>query len=211
MVNVSEVGSSCDISIQGKYPLFSQTQFNTIMIDDKYEKKVDVQNNNQIYYQKEDIIIFSNFKQNTITLKLSNTISIETKYSEFSKLLAKLSFKPEHIALLGGHFKTFVTDGGDPQLFLNNILNPKIKTTLADKLNIKPGILSVVIANTDIKEVDMQIRMEPLATNPKESLYIEFVFRTVNYGAFNTFIGKFGADFIKDVIHSISEANGTSS
>ena len=90
-------------------------------------------------------------------------------------------------------------------------MNPKIKSALADILNIKPGILSVVIANTDVKEVDMQIRMEPLASNPKESLYMEFIFRTVNYDAFNTFIGKFGADFIKDVIHSISEANGTNS
>lgn len=209
MINVSEVGASCDIVIQGKYPLFSETQFNSIMITDEYERKIDAQNNNQVYFQKEDIIIFSNFKQNTITLRLSNTISIQTKYDKFSKLLAKLSFKPENISVLGGHFKTFVTGLDDPQLFLNNILNPKIKSTLADKLNIKPGILSVVIANTDVTEVDMQIRMEPLASNPKESLYIEFVFRTVKYGAFDAFIGKFGADFIKDVIRSISEVNDT--
>lgn len=211
MVNVSEIGSTCDISIQGKYPLFSETQFNQLMLDGNYEKKIDVQNNNQIYYEKEETIIFNIAKQNTITLRLRNTISLQTKYSDFSQLLAKLSFKPENISVLGGQFKTFVTGNGDPQLFLNHILNPKVKSALTDKLNIKPGILSVVVANTDIAEIDMQIRMEPLATSPKESLYIEFVFRTIKYEAFNEFISKFGADFIKEVIHTISEANGTTS
>ena len=211
MINVSEVGSSCDIQIQGKYPLFSETQFNKIMMDDQYERKIDAQNNNQPYYQKEDIIIFSTFKQNIITLRLTNTISIEKKYSEFSSLLAKLSFKPEHIALLGGHFRTFITGEINPQSFLDNVMNPKLKTTLADKLDIQPGIISVVLANTDVKDVDMQIRLEPLASNPKESLYVEFIFRTTNYHAFNEFISKFGADFIKEIVTSIGETNGSDS
>lgn len=211
MVNVSEVGASCDIGIQGKYPLFSDTQFSQLMQDANYERKIDAQNNNQVYYQKEDTIIFNNAKQNTITLRLRNTISLQTKYSDFSQLLAKLSFKPENISVLGGHFKTFITDNGDPQEFLNHILNPNVQSSLADKLHIKPGIISVVIANTDVSEVDMQIRMEPLATNPTESLYIEVIFRTVKYKEFNEFIGKFGADFIKEVLQTISEANGTAS
>ncbi len=211
MVNVSEVGASCDIAIQGKYPLFSETQFNQLMLDGNYERKIDTQNNNQTYYQKEDTIIFNNSKQNTITLRLRNTISLQTKYSDFSQLLANLSFKPENIAVLGGNFKTFVTDNGNPQLFLNHILNPNVQSSLADKLNIKPGILSVVVANTDVSEVDMQIRMEPLATSPTESLYIEFIFRTVKYDAFNDFISKFGADFIKEVLQTISETNGAAS
>jgi len=211
MVNVSEVGASCDIGIQGKYPLFSETQFNQLMLDADYKKQIDEQNNNQVYFRKEDTIIFNNVKQNTITLRLLNTISLQPKYSDFSQLLAKLSFKPENISVLGGNFKTFVTGNGDPQLFLNNILNPKVKSSLADKLNIKPGIISVVIANTDVTEVDMQIRMEPLSSSPKESLYIEFIFRTVKYDAFNDFIGKFGADFIKEVLTTIGEANGATS
>jgi len=68
-----------------------------------------------------------------------------------------------------------------------------------------------VIGNTDVTQVDMQIRIEPLATNPKESLFMEFVFRTVKYEAFDEFIGKFGADFIKEIITTISEANDTNS
>lgn len=211
MISVSEVGSSCDIRIQGKYPLFSETQFDNIMVNAGYVKKVDVQNNNQGYYQKEDIIIFSMPKQNIITLRLLNTISIQTKYSAFTDLLAQLSFKPEHIALLGGNFKTFVIGNGNPQLLLNHILNPKVESTLANKLDIKPGIISVVIANTEVKEVDLQIRMEPLASNPLESLYMEFVFRTVSYNAFNEFVGKFGVDFIKDVIHGVSEVDDANS
>ena len=113
--------------------------------------------------------------------------------------------------MLGGNFKTFVTGNGDPQNFLNNILNQNVKSKLAEKLNINPGIISVVVANTDVTEVDMQIRMGPLASNPKESLYIEFVFRTIKYDTFNEFIGKFGVDFIKEVVQTVSEANGTTS
>ena len=92
MVKVSEIGALCDIMIQGKYPLFTETHFDQILTKDNYERQMDTKNNNQIYYRKDDIIIFTNFPQNTITLRLFNTISLQTKYSEFSTLLAKLSF-----------------------------------------------------------------------------------------------------------------------
>ena len=205
MVTVSEIGSSCDVVIRGKYPLFSETHFDKILSDSGYERKIDTKNNNQTYYQKEDIIIFNNFPQNTIALRLSNVISIQSKYSEFSSLLAKLGFKPESISTLGGHFKTFVTDIGNPQLFLDKLFDEKAKTTLSEKLKIIPTFLSVVIANTDSAEMDLQIRLEPLNSSPKDSLYVDIVFRTVKYDVFNDFISKFGADFINGIIRSIDE------
>ena len=134
-----------------------------------------------------------------------NTISIQTNYNEFSTLLAKLSFKPEHIALMGGNFKTFVTDGVNPQTFLSKFFNQKAQTVLADKLQIKPSVLSLVIANSDTTDVDMQVRLEPLNSSPKDSLYVEFIFRTTKYEVFNEFIGNFGADFISKIINSIDE------
>lgn len=205
MVTVSEIGSTCDIQIRGKYPLFSETHFDQILSDSSYERKIDTQNNNQPFYQKEEIIIFTNFSQNTITLRLRNVISLQPKYAEFSTLLAKLGFKPESVSVLGGQFKTFVTDIGLPQVFLNKILNNNVKSTLTEKLQLTLGILSVVVANTDSAEIDLQIRIEPLNSSPQDSLYVEVIFRTVDYNAFNDFIGKFGADFISEIISSIDE------
>lgn len=204
MVNISEIGASCDIGIQGKYPLFSEAHFDKTLLDDGFKRQIDTKNNNQVYYRKEDIIIFTNFQQNSITLRMINTISIQTKYNEFSTLLAKLSFKPEGIALMGGAFKTFVTDV-NPQTFLSKFFNQKAQTVLADKLQIRPSVLSLVIANSDVTDVDMQVRLEPLNSSPKDSLYVEFIFRTTRYEAFNEFIGKFGADFISEIINSINE------
>jgi hypothetical protein len=188
MVNVSEIGSLCDITIQGKYPLFTETHFDQILIKDNYERQIDTQNNNQTYYRKGDVIIFTNFQQNTITLRLFNTISLQTKYGEFSTLLAKLSFKPEHISIMGGNFKTFVTGIGTPQVLLNKFFNEKAQTKLSDKLRIKASILSVVVANADASDVDLQVRIEPLNSSPLDSLYVEFIFRT-----------------IKDLVENISE------
>lgn len=204
MVNVSEIGSQCDIVIQGKYPLFSQTHFDQTLINDEFERQIDTKNNNQVYYQKGDVIIFSNFQTNTITLRLFNTISIQTKYNEFSVLLAKLSFKPEAIAIMGGNFTTFVTGNGSPQTFLNKFFNEKSKPVLSEHLNITPTILSLVVANSNVKDVDMQVRMEPLNSSPQDSLYLEFVFRTTTYDAFNDFISKFGAEFIQEFVEKIN-------
>lgn len=205
MVNVSEIGSHCDIIIQGKYPLFSQTHFDQTLTKDNYERQIDTQNNNQTYYRKDDIIIFTNFPQNTITLRLFNTISLQTKYNEFSTLLAKLSFKPEAILMMGGNFKTFITDNGNPQLFLNKFLNGKAQTVLSKQLQITPSILSIVIANSDATDVDLQVRIEPLNSSPLDSLYVEFIFRTTKYDVFSEFIGKFGADFIRELIENMNE------
>lgn len=205
MVNVSEIGSKCDIAIQGKYPLFSEALFDKILSDDNYERQIDTKNKDQVYYRKGDIIIFTNFQLNTITLRMFNTISIQTKYNEFSTLLAKLSFKPEHIALMAGRFQTFVTDSGDPQLFLSKLFNEQAKTMLSEKLQIKASVLSVVIANSDAQDVDMQMRLEPLGSSPKDSLFVEFTFRTTKYDVFNDFVSKFGADFISKIINSINE------
>jgi len=105
---------------------------------------------------------------------------------------------------MGGHFKTFVTDV-NPQTFLSKFFNQKAQTVLADKLQIKPSVLSLVVANSDVTDVDMQVRLEPLSSSPKDSLYVEFIFRTTKYDAFNEFIGKFGADFISEIINSINE------
>lgn len=204
MTDVPEIGSRCDIVIQGKYPLFSETHFDQILTKDKYERLIDTQNNNQTYYRKGDIIIFTNFPQNTITFRLFNTISIQTKYNEFSTLLAKLSFKPEHILMLGGNFKTFVTGNGSPQLFLNKLFNKEAQSILSKQLQINPSILSVVVSNSDVTDVDMQVRIEPLVSSPQDSLYVEFIFRTTNYEVFNEFISKFGADFIRDTISRIN-------
>lgn len=190
MVTVPEIGSVCNIQIRGKYPLFSQTDFDQILSDSGFERKADTQNNNHPYYQKEEIIIFNNFPQNTIVVKLNNTISIQTKYSEFSTLLAKLGFKPESISVLSGHFTTFVTDIGNPQQFLDKLLNEKSKTMLSEKLKIIPTFLSVVIANIDSTEKDLQIRLEPLNSSPQDSLYVDIIFRTVKYDVFNDFISK---------------------
>jgi len=205
MVNVSEIGSTCDIGIQGKYPLFSEAHFDKTLSDNDFKRQIDTQNNNQAYYQKGDVIIFTNFQQNTITLRMVNTISIQTNYKEFTTILAKLSFKPEAIALMGGDFKTFVTDGVNPQTFLSKFFNQKAQTVFADKLQIKPSVLSLVVANADVTDVDMQIRLEPLNSSPKDSLYVQFIFRTTKYEVFNEFIAKFGADFISDIINSINE------
>lgn len=204
MVNVSEIGSSSDIVIQGKYPLFSQTHFDQTLIDSAYERQIDTANNNQTYYRKGDVIIFTNFPQNIITLRLFNTISLQTNYNEFIKLIAKLSFKPEHVAIMGGNFKTFVTDNGNPQLFLNKFFNEKAQTVLAQQLKITPSILSIVVANSNATDVDMQVRMEPLNSSPLDSLYLEFIFRTTKYEAFNDFISKFGAEFIQEFIENIN-------
>ncbi len=205
MVNVSEIGSTCDIGIQGKFPLFSEAQFDKTLSDDSFERLIDTANNNQVYYRKGDVIVFTNFQQNSITLRMLNTISIKTKYNEFTTLLAKLSFKPEHVALMGGSFKTFVTDGINPEIFLGKFFNQKAKAVLSDKLQIKPTFLSLVVANSDVTDVDMQVRVEPLNSSPKDSLYLEFVFKTTKYEVFNEFIGKFGADFISEIINSINE------
>jgi len=205
MVSVSEIGASCDIIIQGKYPLFSEIHFDKILSTDKYDRQIDTQNNNQVYYRKEDVIIFTDFPKNQITLKLFNTISLQTKYTEFSTLLAKLSFKPEHIALLGGSFQTFVTGYGDPKIFLNKFFSEKSQSVMSDQLKITPSILSLVIANSNVQDVDMQIRIEPLNSSPKDSLFVEFIFRTTKYEVFNDFISKFGADFIRDTLDKINE------
>jgi|GEM_PF-6093309 len=204
MLNVSEIGSTSDISIQGKYPLFSETHFDQTLINAKYERLIDTQNNNQVYYRKEDVIIYTDFPQNTITLRLFNTISIEKKYNEFSKLLAQLSFKPEHVSIMGGYFRTFITGNGDSLSFLNKFFNEKAKTVISQQLTMTPSISSITIANSDVPDVDMRVRMEPLNSSPKDSLYMEFIFRTANYQVFNDFIGKFGAQFIQEFILSIN-------
>jgi len=205
MLNVPEIGSRCDVVIQGKYPLFSEAHFDKILTDDKYERQIDTQNNNQTYYRKDDIIIFTDFPRNTITFRLFNTISIQTKYAEFTKLLAKLSFKSEHILTLGGNFYTFVTGNGNPQIFLNKFFDKQARSVLSTQLKIQPSIFSIVFSNPNVPDVDIQVRLEPLASSPQDSLYVEFAFRTTKYDIFNEFISKFGADFIQDTIKSIND------
>jgi hypothetical protein len=135
---------------------------------------------------------------------LFNTISIENKYNEFTRLLAQLSFKPEHVSIMGGYFRTFITGNGNPQLFLNKFFNEKAKVVVSQQLTMNPSILSITVANSDVPDVDMQVRMEPLNSSPKDSLYMEFIFRTANYQVFNDFVSKFGAEFIQEFILSVN-------
>lgn len=205
MVHVSEVGSLCDIQIRGKFPLFSEINFDKLLQEAGYERRVDTNNNDQPYYVKDEIIIFNDFVQNTITLKLRNIISFQPQYDEFVALLVRLGYKPESAAVMGGHFRTFVTDMNTP-IFLDKLLNEKAKTLLSTKLDITPNILTVTLVNSDPTIEDLQIRLEPLNSSPNDSMYIDVIYRTAKHDNFNEFINKFDADFIKELVNTISGA-----
>ncbi len=55
MVNISEIGASCDIGIQGKYPLFSEAHFDKTLSEGEFKREIDTQNKNQVYYRKGDV------------------------------------------------------------------------------------------------------------------------------------------------------------
>jgi len=205
MVKVLEIGSMCTVQLIAKYPLFTEQRFHETLLELGYENGIDTTNNDQPFYKKDDIIIFTDYKQLRLVLKLRNVVTIQQKYNEFITLLAKLGFQKDALTGMSVDLNTNITDINDPLIFATKLLKETKSVKIGEYLNIAPSILSIVLANTDATNTDIQIRLEPLTSSPKDTLYCNIKFGTKNYDVFDKFMSNLNTKFISDLIIIVDE------
>jgi len=210
MVRILDVGSGIIISFQTKFPTFSVAEFDSTLTDLGYARlqlpsDTQTQQTGIIAYTKQDVTVDADFLKNILNFRISNTIKIETLYKEITQTLVKLHIEPNSIHLMGLKCTTRAHEVGDPEQNLTALVDKNILTQISATLDFDPGIMSIVLANRNPKDEDLQIRIEPLSTNPSETYFIMLNYRTPSHEKFNTFIGKFGPSLIEKLVEVISK------
>lgn len=204
MIKVLDVGSTTIISFQTKYPTFSALEFDKILIDLQYQTKI-VNNPpgtnppQSKVYSKEDIVINFDHLNNILTFTLFNTINLTEIYEGITNIMAKLKIDHDAIHLMGLKCTTRAHDVGNPELKLSGLLNSDAVEKFSQTLGFSPGVGSLVLVNKNPVDEDLQIRIEPLASNPTESFYVDIVYKTSKHDKFNDYISQFGVKKIEEI------------
>jgi len=213
MVKVPDIGSTTVISFQTKYPTFSQADFDTVMTGMGFERNIlpatQVSSATQINYTKENMVVNGDMQKYILNFQLFNTINLSSMYEEVKQALAKLKIDPNSVHLMGLRCTTMAHDVGNPEENLTSLLNNDTKEKISKSLGIEPSLFSLVIGNKNPQEEDLQIRIEPLLSNPKDSYFMEINYRTSSHTKFDSFIGKFGSDIISAIATAMCK-NGNS-
>lgn len=210
MVRTSEIGSSTIISFQTKYPTFSDVDFDKTLTDLGFQRgttqvTLDATKPQQIIYTKENTVAYFIPQSNILNFRLFNIVNISKVYEDIKKTLLSLKIEPISIHLMGLDCKTMAHEVGDPKNNLTTLFSAEAKKRIATILEFEPAVVSLVLANKDPQVENLQIRIEPLATNPKESFFIHINYKTSSHEKFNSFIGKFGEETISNIAKCMSD------
>lgn len=204
MVKVLDVGSTTIISFQTKYPTFSAIEFDKKLTDLQYQSKIvynalgsDPPQSKE--YSKEDIVINFNNVSNVLTFILFNTINLTDVYKEITNIIASLKIDHDAIQLMGLNCTTRAHDVGNPESKLSSLLKSEVVNDLSKTIGYEPGIGSLVLVNKNPVDEDVQVRIEPLASNPKESFHIVIAYKTNKPEKFNEYITQFGIKKIEEI------------
>jgi len=214
MVKVPDIGSTCVISFQTKYPTFSPADFDNVMNELGFKRNVSPTTQQgavpQISYSKENMVVAGNLQTYTLNFQCFNTINISNVYDEIKQALAKLKIAPNSVHLMGLRCTTMAHDVGNPEENIGSIMTKDAKEKISKSIGFDPSLFSFVLVNKNPEIEDLQIRIEPLLSNPKGSYFIEINYRTSSHSEFDSFIGKFGSDMISNIAKAVDK-NGNSS
>lgn len=211
MVSVLGVGSSVIISFQTKFPTFSVVEFASTLEELEYaqaQQQIDLKTGKPtsvLIYRKQDIQVDADLAKNILNFRILNTIKIDEVYDEITKTLVKLHVEPKSINLMGIDCKTRAHEVGNPEHNLTALIDKNVISQLSKTLDFDPGIVSIVLANKNPQDEDLQIRIEPLNTNPTESYFVHLNYKTQSHEKFNAFISKFGPSLIEDLVEVLNK------
>ena len=204
MITPTKLGSQITISFQAKYPTFSSADFDKIMIDLGFQRNSNQnQTGQQYFYTKNNITIEEISINQTVNFQFLNEINISELYDKIKNILLHLKINPTTIHIMMLDCKTMVHGIDNPENTLTMLISDQAKEKIEKSLKIKPAVYSLVLVNQDPQEEDLQIRIEPLATNPKESFYIHIKYSTKLHDKFDSFITEFNEDKIRNIINSV--------
>jgi len=210
MVRTSEIGSTTIISFQTKYPTFSGADFDRTMTTLGFQRgttqvsKAGAQAQ-QIIYTKENMVVDNDIQTNILNFRLFNTVNISRVYDDIKQALLKLKIDPNSIHLMGLVCLTMAHDIENPENILTTLISSEAKTRIATSLEFEPAVYSLILVNKTPQQEDLQIRIEPLASNPNESFFIQINYKTTSHDKFDNFISKFGESTIRDIAFSMSD------
>ena len=210
MVKTSEIGSQTVISFQTKYPTFTPADFDKTMVDLGFQRnshQVDTGQPQKYFYTKENFTVDEDSKNNTVNFRFLNIINIAKLYDDVKKSLLSLKIDPNTIHIMALDCKTMAHDIGNPEKNLTSLISNSAKEQLAKSLNMTPSVFSLVLVNQNPKDDDLQIRIEPLASNRTGSFFIHINYKTVQHEKFDSFIAQFGESKITDIANSVCENN----
>ena len=213
MVKISETGSQTIISFQTKYQTFTPAIFDKTMTDLGFQRNsTQIQPNQpiQYFYTKDNIAVEENPTVRIVRFRFLNTVNVSKFYDDVQKTLINLKIDPNTIHIMELDCQTMAHDVGNPENNLTSLISNSAKEQIEQSLHIKPAVFSLVLVNKNPREEDLQIRIEPLASNPTESFHIHINYRTKIHDKFDSFIGQFGESKIEDIAASVCENNATS-
>lgn len=210
MVITSEVGSQTIVSFQTKFPTFTPAEFDKTMTDLGFQRnstQAQLGQPLQYFYTKDSVTVDQVAVTNIVNFRFMNTINISKLYDDVKKALLSLKIDPNTIQIMALDCKTMAHDVGNPEKNLTSLISKTAKEQIGKSLKIKPAVFSLVLVNEAPQDEDLQIRIEPLASNPAESFFIHINYKTRLHEKFDSFIGQFGDDKIRDIAKSVCENN----
>ena len=212
MVRTSEVGSTTIVSFQTKYPTFSPVDLEKTMAQFEFQRGAVPMTQaggqtEQIFYSKDNTTIDVDWQNQILNFRFFNKINIVSVQDIINKILLQLKIDPSSISLMGVDCRTMAHDIGIPSDNLTSLISKESKSRLAKIYSGEPAVFSVVLMNKNPQEEDLQIRIEPLLSNPQESFFIHLNYRTKIHEKFDAFIVKFGENLIKDIAESVCVQN----
>ena len=212
MVKTSEIGSNVIISFQTKYPTFSYADWDKVMTELGFQRVTNTTTPKggqpqQIVFTKENISVDVDWQNSILNFRFFNRINVMKVHDTIQKILLSLKIDPSSINVMGLTCTTMAHDVGIPTDNLTSLISNEAKSRIAKILLSEPTVNSIVFMNKSAEEEDLQIRIEPLFSNPQESFYININYRTKVHEKFDNFIGTFGEDTIKEIALSICDKN----
>lgn len=210
-MGIQHVGSNVNLLFQSKSMTFTPDQFNKVFRERGFSATQGIapisQNPNAkpiptVYFSKDNLIVLYNPVEFLVLFQIINTLDFSQLYdNEIKPILTSLNFVPEIVSMMGLECNTKITSIKSPRKSLTSLLKQEFRDHLAEILGISNlNIFTLRLIGGDDKIENINVAIEPLATDLDKIYHVSFSYRTVDNSKFNEFVSRFGEDMIKNII-----------
>lgn len=122
-------------------------------------------------------------------------------------ILAKLNIEPDSVGSMVFSCITAVTTPVEPVRVLTLALKSDLLTGISKALGTESLSVGSIVLGTafPLTGNGLEVRLEPLAMNPKKQYYVTVALRTGDMGEFDTFIRRFGKEVLEEIIQLVGK------
>lgn len=216
-MSIQSVGSNVQIIYQTKFPTFTPDQLMKALKEKEYTpmqgQAADLKNPDAPpitipAFSKENVNVLYNPNQNQLVVQIINTIDLSRVLQDLKPILVSLNITEDVMAKITFNCKTSVWSSNEPLKTLTALVNSNFLKGINGIVGHELKVATFRLITEPQPDGDnIQIVLEPLASNLKKQYFFNMAYQTMDMRRFNEFISGFGQNMILSVIKQVQEVN----